>query len=66
MGVNACWINLRDRRKKATKKKTRGKRWETKLELKKQLSKRGFKFTNTQLEKESITDLRKLLKTLSA
>ena len=55
-----------ERSQKATKKKTRGKRWETKLELKKQLSKRGFKFTNAQLEKESITDLRKLLKTLSA
>ena len=51
-------------KKKSPVKKVRGKRWETKLELKKQLSKRGFKFTNAQLEKESITDLRKLVKTL--
>ena len=53
--------------KKKTLKKTKkpsGKRWETKLALKKELSKRGFKFTNAQLKNESITDLRRLLKTL--
>ena len=53
------------KKKSPATKKPSGKRWETKLLLKKQLSKRGFKFTNAQLEKESITDLRKLLKTLN-
>ena len=51
-------------KKKVSTKKPSGKRWETKLALKKQLSKRGFKFTNAQLKNESITDLRRLLKTL--
>lgn len=52
------------KKKAPIKKKPSGKRWETKLQLKKQLTKRGFKFTNAQLEKESITDIRRLLKTL--
>ena len=52
------------KKKASPSKKPSGKRWETKLELKKQLSKRGFKFTNSQLQKESITDLRRLLNTL--
>ena len=52
------------KKKASPSKKPSGKRWETKLELKKQLSKRGFKFTNAQLQKESITDLRRLLNTL--
>jgi len=52
------------KKKAPIKKKPSGKRWETKLQLKKQLTKRGFKFTNAQLKKESITDIRRLLKTL--
>ena len=36
----------------------------TKIELNKQLAKRGFKFSREKLEKERIGDLRKLLKAL--
>ena len=55
----------KNKKKAPVKKKPSNKRWETKLLLKKQLSKHGFKFTNAQLKKESITDLRKLLKTIN-
>jgi len=37
---------------------------ETKIELNKQLAKRGFKFSKAKLEKESVTELRRLLKAL--
>ena len=53
------------KKKSPVKKKPLGKRWETKLELRKQLTQCGYKFTNAQLDKENITDLRILLKSIS-